>query len=70
MTILQWNADAITAKIQPLRDYLIEMNVDIFLIQETKLVKKDKTPTFPGYTILRKDRRQFKGKENNRGEAC
>ena len=43
------------------------MNVDIFLIQETKLVKKDKTPTFPGYTILRKDRRQFKGKENNRG---
>ena len=67
LTILQWNADAITAKIQPLRDYLIENDVDIFLIQETKLVKKDKTPTFPGYTILRKDRRQFKGKENNRG---
>ena len=67
MTILQWNADAITAKIQPLRDYLIEKNVDVFLIQETKLVKKDNTPTFSGYTVLRRDRWQLKGKENNRG---
>jgi len=67
LLILQWNADAITAKIQHLRDYIMEKKVDVFLIQETKLVKKDKTPTFPGYTVLRKDRRQLRGKENNRG---
>ena len=41
--------------------------VDIFLIQETKLVAKDKTPKFPGYTVLRRDRLQQKGMEKNRG---
>ena len=41
--------------------------VDIFLIQETKLVAKDKAPKFPGYTVLRRDRLQWKGKKNSRG---
>ena len=67
LTILQWNADAITPKIQLLRDYLIDKDVDVFLIQETKLLKKDNTPTFPGYIVLRRDRRQFKGKQMKGG---
>ena len=49
------------------REFLNDNKIDIFLIQETKLVTKDKTPQFPGYTVLRRDRLQWKGKENNRG---
>ena len=67
LDILQWNADAISTKQDELRVFMKENGVDIFLIQETKLVAKDKTPKFPGYTVLRRDRLQWKGKENNRG---
>ena len=67
LDILQWNADAISTKQDELRVFMKDNGVDIFLIQETKLVAKDKTPKFPGYTVLRRDRLQWKGKENNRG---
>ena len=50
-----------------MRVFMKDNGVDIFLIQETKLAAKDKTPKFPGYTVLRRDRLQWKGKENNRG---
>ena len=45
--------------------------VDMFMIQETKLTTadgKDK-PRVPGYTMIRKDREQPKGKEKDRGGA-
>ena len=48
LTILQWNADNILSKVQELREYLVEKKIDIFLIQESKLIKKDKTPKFKG----------------------
>ena len=35
--------------------------------QEIKLIKKDKSPKIPGYTLVREDRKQPKGKENDRG---
>ena len=50
-----------------MRDIIKKNDIDIFLIQETKLIKSDKTPKIPGYTIERKDRVQPKGKEKDRG---
>jgi hypothetical protein len=65
--ILQWNTDNIKTKIVELRTLLEKTKVDIFVIQETKLIISDKTPTIPGYTIIRKDRWQSKGSKYNRG---
>ena len=69
LTILQWNCDHLLAKIEELRVYLEKRNVDVFFIQETKLISSDKRikSKFPGYTIKRKDRAQPRGKEGNRG---
>ena len=67
LRILQWNADSISTKQDELRVFLKDKEIDLFLIQETKMISKDKTPRFPGYTVLRKDRLQWKGKEDNRG---
>ena len=65
--ILQLNVDCITSKMEELKDFLKQHEIDVFLFQETKLIKNDKTPKFPGYTIERKDRDQPKGKEKDRG---
>ena len=35
--------------------------------KETKLVKNDETPRFPGFAVERKNREQPPGEENNRG---
>ena len=67
LTILQWNADSILSKVQELREYIQEKEIDLFLIQETKLITRDKTPKFKDFTILRQDRVQRKGDEKNRG---
>jgi len=39
----------------------------VLAIQETKMIITDRTPCIPGYTIVRRDRSQPKGKEKNRG---
>ena len=69
LKILQLNIDSVMSKIEELKQLVKKHEVDIFMIQETKLTKaveKDK-PRVPGYTIIRKDREQPKGEENNRG---
>ena len=55
------------SKKEELKHFVLKHNIDIFLIQETKLITKDKTPSIKGYTITRKDRKQRKGSDNNRG---
>ena len=71
LNILQWNADAISTKQDELRIFLKEKSIDLFLIQETKIIEKDKKNPienkFPGYRVLKKNREQVKGKDNNRG---
>ena len=67
LKILQLNIDSILSKTEELRDFIKKNDIDIFLIQETKLIKSDKTSKIPGYTIERKDRVQPKGKEKDRG---
>ena len=67
LKILQWNADAYLSKKEEFYHFVIENDIDIFFIQETKMTRKDKTPPIKGYEIRRRDREQPKGKENNRG---
>ena len=56
MNFLQWNANGILNKKMELKDFLQRRDVHVALIQETKLQASSKTPTFPGYTSLRRDR--------------
>ena len=67
MKVLQWNADSFLSKKEEFREVIKEKDIDIFLIQETKMIATDKAPNFPGYTILNKPRKQPAGKEKNRG---
>ena len=61
MNILQYNIDTISSKLEELKLLLKEE------VQETKMIKKDKDPKIPGYSILRKDRTQSLVNEENRG---
>ena len=67
LNILQWNCDTLRSKVEELKIFLREKKVDIFVLQETKLIPKDETPKIHGYTLIRQDRPQLKGKEKNRG---
>ena len=53
---LQWNADGINTKMAELNSLVEELDVDVILIQETKLTNKSKTPVLHGYTAVRQDR--------------
>ena len=39
--------------------FVIENDIDIFFIQETKMISSDKTPEIKGYEIRRRDREQL-----------
>ena len=52
MNILQYNIDTISSKLEELKLLLKEEEIHVFLIQETKMIKKDKDPKIPGYSIL------------------
>ena len=67
LKILQLNIDCLTSKTEELKRFVKDNNIDIFLLQETKLIKSDRTPKFPGFTIERQDRKQLKGKKKHRG---
>ena len=53
---LQWNADGINTKIAELNKLVTELEIDVVLIQETKLTDKSRTPKLYGYTAIRQDR--------------
>ena len=67
LKIIQWNADAYLSKKEEFANMVLEMDIDIFVIQETKMIMVDKKPEIPGYEIKRRDRPQHKGNEDNRG---
>ena len=61
LRILQWNADGLTRKASELEQRLKSSNVDICLIQETKLSQKNITPKIKGYAAYRSDRNIISG---------
>ncbi len=48
-----WNADGLSTKVQERRDRLAAETIDVCLIQDTKLAKKDISPPLPGYNSIR-----------------
>ncbi len=54
--ILKWNAGGLSPKVHELRQQLQLKKIDICLIQETKLISKDPTSVFPGFSTTRHDR--------------
>ena len=57
LRVLQWNVDGIgTAIADVLTLVRDDPGLDVLLLQETKLVPANPTPTLPGYTAIRRDR--------------
>jgi hypothetical protein len=56
LRILQWNADGIRSGLSELEERLQQMEIDVAVIQETKLRRNNATPKFEGYATIRHDR--------------
>jgi len=67
LRILQWNADGINTKKAELEEYMKSKDIDIAVIQETKLGEKSGTPIIKGYTTIRKDRVVLRKSESRKG---
>ena len=57
LRVLQWNADGLNTKIPELRTFLQDHEIDIAMIQESKLTPTKETPKIQGYISLRADRK-------------
>ena len=60
LTVLQWNADGINTKSDELQTQLEALNIDVCLIQESKLTQGSTAPHFSGYKSIRSDRKVTK----------
>ena len=49
LKILQWNSDVLSTKVDELRTRAAELDLDVILIQETKLSGRNTTPRIHGY---------------------
>jgi exonuclease III len=58
---MQYNADGLSTKVPELKIRLREEDIDICMIQETKLRPDNNTPRMEGYTSFRSDRKSQKG---------
>ncbi|PAA87688.1 hypothetical protein BOX15_Mlig033504g5 [Macrostomum lignano] len=67
LRILQWNADGVNNKRAELEEFLHNLDVDVAVLQESKLSEASETPRFRGYTTVRKDRREIRRSERARG---
>ena len=67
LRILQWNADGVGTKMPELESRVREFEVDIVLIQESKLQAKHRTPQLQGYSVVRRDRGSRGGYQEARG---
>ena len=53
--ILCWNCDGIGNSTAELRHFLGRHNVLVACVQESKLTARSKSPSFPDYTVVRRD---------------
>ena len=56
LRVLSWNADGIRPKTVELGHFLDVNKIDVAMVQETKLKASDRTPSFPGFSVVRQDR--------------
>ena len=61
VNIMQWNANAISTKLVELRCRLHDSDIDVCLIQESKLEKGSPDPKIKGYVTMRDDRKTHGG---------
>ena len=61
LKIYQWNADSIRPKLMELCDHLLNSDINILAVPESKLWKTDKTPSIEGYTTIRKHQNNILG---------
>ena len=61
LKIIQWNCDGLRPKLYELKERLVAKDIDVCMIQETKLRIGDPTPRIPGYAVLRDDRKALYG---------
>ena len=61
LKICQWNAGGISPMFLELRDLLINSDIDVLAVQESKLRKVDKTPFIEGCATVRIDRNNIIG---------
>ena len=61
LRLLQWNADGIKTKVGELEMRLKERDIDLAMIQESKLEKGQRTPHIKGYIAIREDRQGTRG---------
>ena len=59
--LMQWNANGISGKFTELRTFLHSNNLNIAVMQETKLTNKTKPLKMPGWAAVRLDRHKNKG---------
>ena len=59
--LLSWNANGLQNSCVELTNFLKSRQVKIACIQETKLSPSSRTPSFPGYAVLRLDRPRGRG---------
>lgn len=55
LTLGHWNANGLTEKWTELKNFIFAHNIDVMLVNETKLTKK-KLSSIPGYIVIRQDR--------------
>ena len=60
-TFMQFNCNGIQSSKAELQDFLVNNQVKIVAIQETKLSAKSKNPSFTDYNLIRKDRPTGRG---------
>ena len=58
---MQWNANGLKNKMVELEDKARTLEIDIILIQESKLRSSDANPKLKGYATIRKDREVGRG---------
>ena len=56
LKVLQWNANGLKSKMVELEDRIRHTEIDLIMIQESKLCSKDRNTSLPGYSTIRKDR--------------
>ena len=61
LKIYQWNADGIRPKFIELCDHLLNSDIDVLAVQESKLRETDQTLSIEGYATIRKDQNKILG---------
>ena len=67
LKILQLNIDCLSTNLEELKALLRKHKIDVFAIQETKMIIEDKDPSVPGYAVKRWERSKEPGGERGGG---